>query len=87
MEYLIFKFNLLNLLNFSANCSSPAVDKFPSDGLTRDQRQSGWIALHLLIAVYCFWILATICHDYLIPCIRQMCESKTPEKCPKAEQI
>jgi len=57
------------------NCTPPAIDEFPSDGLSRTGRKSGWIAIHILIALYCFWFLAVICDDYFIPALEQICAS------------
>lgn len=58
------------------NCTRAAIMDFPSDGLNRHQRRHGWIALHILIACYCFWLLAIVCDDYFVPAIGIMCFSK-----------
>lgn len=55
------------------NCTQAAILELPSDGLTRAERQRGWIVIHLLLACYCFWLLATICDDYFVPAIETMC--------------
>lgn len=47
--------------------------ELPSDGLTREQRQKGWIAIHIALACYCFWLIATICDDYFVPAIEGIC--------------
>lgn len=60
----------------SRNCTRAAILEFPSDGLNRNQRRHGWIALHILIACYCFWLLAIVCDDYFVPAIGIMCFSK-----------
>lgn len=57
------------------NCTPAAILDFPPDGFTRDERRSGWIALHLLIACYCFWLIAIVCDDYFVPVIDNLCES------------
>lgn len=58
------------------NCTRAAILEFPSDGLNRSQRRHGWIAFHILIACYCFWLLAIVCDDYFVPAIGIMCFSK-----------
>ncbi|KAG4080332.1 hypothetical protein HA402_010824 [Bradysia odoriphaga] len=60
----------------SKNCTRAAILEFPSDGLNRYQRTHGWIAVHILIACYCFWLLAIVCDDYFVPAIGIMCFSK-----------
>lgn len=58
------------------NCTAPAIDEFPPDGFSRQQRQRGWITLHIVLVCYCFWFLAIICDDYFVPAIENMCASK-----------
>lgn len=60
----------------SKNCTQAAILEFPSDGFSRNQRKHGWIAVHILIACYCFWLLAIVCDDYFVPAIGIMCFSK-----------
>ncbi|KZC12949.1 Sodium/potassium/calcium exchanger 5 [Dufourea novaeangliae] len=55
------------------NCTSPAIKEFPSDGLTRPQRQSGFIIVHFLIAIYMFLLLAIVCDDFFVPSIKKIC--------------
>lgn len=66
---------LLPVLVTETNCTPPSILEFPSDGLTRQERQSGWIAIHALIACYCFWLIAIVCDDYFVPVIDSLCES------------
>ncbi|XP_046818128.1 sodium/potassium/calcium exchanger 4-like isoform X1 [Vespa crabro] len=56
------------------NCTRPAIDEFPSDGLTRAERRSGFIAIHFAIAIYLFLLLAIICDDFFVPAIKKICE-------------
>ncbi|XP_043501440.1 sodium/potassium/calcium exchanger 4-like isoform X2 [Polistes fuscatus] len=56
------------------NCTAPAIDEFPSDGFTRVQRQSGFIAIHFAIAIYLFLLLAIVCDDFFVPSIKKICE-------------
>lgn len=63
------------LVTTETNCTPAAIMEFPPDGLTRQQRRSGWIAIHALIACYCFWLIAIVCDDYFVPVIDSLCES------------
>lgn len=60
----------------SRDCNPPAIDEFPPDGFTRKQRKKGWLTLHILLTLYCFWFLAIICDDYFVPAIESLCSSK-----------
>ncbi|GAB0086851.1 Sodium/potassium/calcium exchanger [Sergentomyia squamirostris] len=62
------------------NCTPAAILDFPSDGLTRQQRQSGWIVVHVLLVCYLFWLLAIVCDEYFVPAIESMCESMKMKK-------
>ncbi|XP_043668970.1 sodium/potassium/calcium exchanger 4-like [Vespula pensylvanica] len=56
------------------NCTAPAIDEFPSDGFTRVERRSGFIAIHFAIAIYLFLLLAIVCDDFFVPSIKKICE-------------
>ena len=45
--------NYISLLTLpeSANCTKAAVEEFPSDFLTANQRQNGGIIIHFLIGI------------------------------------
>ncbi|KAG5330751.1 NCKX5 protein, partial [Acromyrmex charruanus] len=60
--------------NDSFNCTPPAIKEFPPDGLTRQQRQAGFIIIHFVIAIYLFLLLAIVCDDYFVPSIKKICE-------------
>lgn len=68
--------NLQLELNVQNNCIKAAILEFPSDGFTREQRKSGWVILHVVIACYCFWLLAIVCDDYFVDAVKAMCSSK-----------
>lgn len=63
-------------LDAQKNCTKAAILEFPSDGFTRQQRKSGWVAIHVVIACYCFWLLAIVCDDYFVDAVKAMCSSK-----------
>lgn len=58
------------------NCTRAAILEFPPDGFSRSQRRHGWVALHILLSCYCFWLLAIVCDDYFVPAMESMCKSK-----------
>ncbi|XP_059622496.1 sodium/potassium/calcium exchanger 3-like [Phlebotomus argentipes] len=62
------------------NCTPAAILEFPSDGFTREQRKSGWIAIHVLLVCYLFWLLAIVCDEYFVPAIESMCDSLKMKK-------
>ncbi|XP_016772943.1 sodium/potassium/calcium exchanger 3 [Apis mellifera] len=60
--------------NRAENCTPPAIKEFPSDGLTREQRQLGFILIHFVIAIYMFLLLAIVCDDFFVPSIKKICD-------------
>ncbi|KAF7988439.1 hypothetical protein HCN44_001012 [Aphidius gifuensis] len=61
-------------VNQSKNCTQPSIQEFPGDGLTPDERRSGYIIFHIIIAMYLFLLLAIICDDFFVPSIQKICE-------------
>uniref|UniRef100_A0A6P7F8W4 Sodium/potassium/calcium exchanger 3-like n=1 Tax=Diabrotica virgifera virgifera TaxID=50390 RepID=A0A6P7F8W4_DIAVI len=57
------------------NCTSPAINEFPSDGFTREQRRHGAIVLHILLSCYLFVLLATVCDIYFVPAVKKFCSN------------
>ncbi|XP_004929869.1 sodium/potassium/calcium exchanger 4 [Bombyx mori] len=66
--------HLLGIVEIERNCTPAAILEFPSDGLTRFQRQHGFILLHCFLALYCFLLLGSVCEDYFVPAIEIICE-------------
>lgn len=62
--------------NDSYNCTPLAIKEFPHDGLTRQQRQAGFIIVHIVIVIYLFLLLAIVCDDYFVPSIKKICKSE-----------
>lgn len=56
------------------NCTPRAVEQFPWDFLTAEQRQNGFIVIHALVAVYMFLALAIVCDRYFVPSLEVLCE-------------
>lgn len=59
------------------NCTPPSIKEFPSDGFTRAQRQSGYLIIHIVVAIYAFLLLAIVCDDFFVPSITKICESES----------
>jgi len=59
----------------STDCTKPAVEEFPSDFLTAEQRENGGIILHFIIATYLIFALGNICDDYFVPVLEIICET------------
>ncbi|XP_076245504.1 sodium/potassium/calcium exchanger 4 [Calliopsis andreniformis] len=57
------------------NCIPAAIEEFPSDGLTREQRQSGFIVVHFVVAIYMFLLLAIVCDDFFVPSLKRICDN------------
>ncbi|KAK9729244.1 Sodium/calcium exchanger protein [Popillia japonica] len=55
------------------NCTPSAINDFPSDGLTREQRQHGWAIIHILLACYFFMLMGLVCEVYFVPAVKSIC--------------
>ncbi|KAM6939991.1 sodium/potassium/calcium exchanger 3 [Xenentodon cancila] len=56
------------------NCTPPALQEFPSDLFTNEERTEGAVALHALCTIYMFCALALVCDDYFVPSLEKICE-------------
>jgi hypothetical protein len=56
--------------------SRPVNPHLTVDGVSRGGRKSLRIIFHVLIAAYCFWMLAIICDEYFIVSIEVLCQSQ-----------
>ncbi|XP_072930484.1 sodium/potassium/calcium exchanger 5-like [Epargyreus clarus] len=66
--------HLLGIVEAGRNCTPAAILEFPPDGLTRSQRQHGFILVHCVVAIYCFLLLGSVCEQYFVPAIEIICE-------------
>lgn len=57
------------------NCTPAAIDEFPGDFFSLDQRNKGGILVHIFIAIYLIFGLAIICDDYFVPVLEIICDS------------
>ena len=55
-------------------CTPRAINNYPSDFLTMEQRRHGAILIHLFIALYTFLAVAIVCDDYFVKSLEQICE-------------
>lgn len=60
--------------NQSDDCTPPAIEEFPDDFFTQEQRAKGGLVLHLAIATYLILALGIICEDYFVPALEVICE-------------
>lgn len=66
--------SVVRSLDREKNCTSPAIDDFPPDIFTQDERREGYVAIHFIASIYMFYCLALVCQDYFVPCIECCCE-------------
>uniref|UniRef100_A0A3B4CTI3 Sodium/calcium exchanger membrane region domain-containing protein n=1 Tax=Pygocentrus nattereri TaxID=42514 RepID=A0A3B4CTI3_PYGNA len=52
-----------------------AINEFPEDIFTKEQRRHGAVLLHVLCAVYMFYALAIVCDVYFVPSLEKICEN------------
>ncbi|XP_070210947.1 sodium/potassium/calcium exchanger 5-like isoform X2 [Littorina saxatilis] len=63
-----------HLLAPLVNCTPRAVEQFPWDFLTPEQRKDGFIVIHVLVALYMFMALSIVCDRYFVPALEILCE-------------
>ncbi|KAG8176289.1 hypothetical protein JTE90_004129 [Oedothorax gibbosus] len=57
------------------DCVPPAIDEFPGDLFTQEQRQSGFVAIHFAATAYLCLLLAIVCDQYFVPTLEIIAES------------
>ncbi|XP_035505325.1 sodium/potassium/calcium exchanger 3 isoform X3 [Scophthalmus maximus] len=57
------------------NTSSAAINEFPEDIFTLEQRRHGAVLLHVLCAIYMFHALAIVCDVYFVPSLEKVSEN------------
>lgn len=78
--------HLLSLVE-GYNCTAPAINEFPRDGFTREQRKQGWVLLHFIASCYLFFLLAIVCDDYFVPTIKTLCDGKDCVECKEDNYV
>ncbi|CAG9853912.1 unnamed protein product [Phyllotreta striolata] len=57
------------------NCTPPAIDDFPRDLFTEEQRQGGAVVVHIVVSLYLFVALAVVCDKYFVPAVEKICHA------------
>ncbi|KAL3282934.1 hypothetical protein HHI36_006092 [Cryptolaemus montrouzieri] len=57
------------------NCTPPAIDDFPRDFFTEEQRKDGGVAVHVLLSLYLFVALAVVCDKFFVPAVEKICHA------------
>jgi len=63
-----------SLLAELANCTPRAIEQFPHDVFTMQQRKEGAITVHIFVALYMFMGFALLCDDYFVPSLETICD-------------
>ncbi|GAA6225310.1 sodium/potassium/calcium exchanger 3-like isoform X2 [Lates japonicus] len=61
--------------NQTASISRSAINEFPEDIFTLEQRRQGAMILHVLCAIYMFHALAIVCDVYFVPSLEKVSEN------------
>ncbi|KAG7329140.1 hypothetical protein KOW79_007314 [Hemibagrus wyckioides] len=62
-------------LNQTSSKPRVAINEFPEDVFTKEQRRHGALLLHIFCAVYMFYALAIVCDVYFVPSLEKICEN------------
>ncbi|XP_018579778.1 sodium/potassium/calcium exchanger 3 isoform X2 [Anoplophora glabripennis] len=57
------------------NCTPPAIDDFPKDLFSEEERQGGAVIVHILISLYLFVALAVVCDKFFVPAVDKICHA------------
>ena len=58
------------------NCTPRAIEQFPNDFMTYEQRINGGVTFHILVSIYIFAALAIICDDYFVSSLEYLCDGE-----------
>ncbi|XP_030595025.1 sodium/potassium/calcium exchanger 3 isoform X2 [Archocentrus centrarchus] len=61
--------------NQTGGASRAAINEFPEDIFTLNQRRQGAVLLHVLCAIYMFHALAIVCDVYFVPSLEKVSEN------------
>ncbi|XP_024918828.1 sodium/potassium/calcium exchanger 3-like isoform X2 [Cynoglossus semilaevis] len=61
--------------NQNDSISRAAINEFPEDIFTPEQRRQGAVLLHVLCAIYMFHALAIVCDVYFVPSLEKISEN------------
>lgn len=54
------------------DCVSPSIHEFPRDLFSQEERQNGWVIVHVLITAYLCATLAMVCDEYFVPSLEHI---------------
>ncbi|KAJ8920995.1 hypothetical protein NQ315_015791, partial [Exocentrus adspersus] len=57
------------------NCTPPAIDDFPRDLFSEEERRRGAVIVHILICLYLFVALAVVCDKFFVPAVEKICHA------------
>ncbi|KAF7228309.1 sodium/potassium/calcium exchanger 3 [Nothobranchius furzeri] len=63
------------VLQKEENQTGSAINEFPKDIFTLDQRRQGAVLFHILFAIYMFHALAIVCDVYFVPSLEKVSEN------------
>lgn len=52
------------------------MKKFPGDLFTAEERQRGWVVVHVVGTIYGLGLLAIVCQKYFVPSLEVMADRK-----------
>lgn len=55
-------------------CVSPAINEFPDDFMSQEQRAQGGVVVHIIIVSYLCIFLGQVCDKYFVPSLELICE-------------
>lgn len=56
-------------------CIPPAINEFPDDIFTQEQRQKGFVLIHIFATAYFCLVLAIICDQFFVPALEVIAEA------------
>lgn len=56
------------------HCIPPAINEFPEDIFTQEQRQRGFVLIHIFATAYFCLVLAVICDQFFVPTLEVIAE-------------
>ncbi|GFS17373.1 protein Sodium/potassium/calcium exchanger [Elysia marginata] len=61
-------------LLYMPNCTPRAVEQFPRDIFSQQERKEGAIILHVIAVIYMFLALSIVCDSYFVPALEVLCD-------------
>ncbi|KAK3796508.1 hypothetical protein RRG08_003228 [Elysia crispata] len=74
LEYSTADHGMSRHLLYMPNCTPRAVEQFPRDIFSQQQRKEGAILLHVVGVIYMFLALSIVCDSYFVPALEVLCD-------------